>query len=170
MGSYGFMGKLWLNYGELWEHRKELWGIMRNYGVLGAFMSRLLRMLVSFLFVFCSFPQTCKIRIFIVSTMFCMFVCHICTNPSGVPVGHLAQIEHLQARTMGMLRDPRVHKPHIDRAWGLLSAMRARLNSFSTNFGPATKSLLKKETKGRRWCTASDRKSLKAVLNAVVQK
>ena len=81
-----------------------------------------------------------------------------------------AQIEHSQARAVGTLRDRRVHKPHIHRAWGLLSALRARLNSYTTDFGPATESLLKKETDGRRWYTAGDRESLKAVLNAAVQK
>ena len=81
-----------------------------------------------------------------------------------------APIEHSQARTVGTLRDRRVHKPHIHRAWGLLSALRARLNSYTTDFGPATESLLKKESDGRRWYTAGDRESLKAVLNAAVQK
>ena len=81
-----------------------------------------------------------------------------------------AQIERSQARTVGTLRDRRVHKPRIHRAWGLLSASRARLNSYTTDFGPATESLLKKETDGRRWYTAGDRNSLKAMLNAAVQK
>ena len=60
-----------------------------------------------------------------------------------------AQIEHSQSKTVGTLWDPRVHKPHIHRAWGLLSALRARLNSYGTDFGPATESLPKKETYGR---------------------
>ena len=80
MGNYavlwGVMGKSWLNYG-------ELWGVMRNYGVLGAFMSGLLLMLVSLLFVFCSFLQTCKMLISILSTMFCMLICHVCAKPPG---------------------------------------------------------------------------------------
>ena len=71
---------------------------------------------------------------------------------------------------VGTLRDRRVHKPHVHRAWGLLSALRARINSYTTDFGPATESLPKKETDGRRWYTAGNRESLKAVLNAAVQK
>ena len=74
---WGIMGELWLNYG-------ELWGIMGFfYRELCGFMSGFLLMLVSFLFLFCLFLQTCQIRIFMLSIMSCTFVCHMCTNPPG---------------------------------------------------------------------------------------
>ena len=87
--------------------------------------------------------------------------CAVCVN---------AQMEHSQARAVGTLQDPRVHLPHIHRAWGLLSAFRARFQSFATDFGSATESLLQNETDGHRWYTDGERGSLKAVLNATVQK
>ena len=80
------MAQLWLMYGDLWGiigNYGELWGIMRFYGELWGFMSGFLLLVVSFLFLLCSFPQSCQIRIFMFSIMSCTFVCHICTNPRG---------------------------------------------------------------------------------------
>ena len=51
---------------------------MGNYGVSGAFMSGLLLILVSFFFVFV--PSHSQIQMFILSTMWCMFFCHISAN------------------------------------------------------------------------------------------
>ena len=58
---WGILRKLWLIHGELWGimvNYGEIWGIMGNYGVLWGVMSGLLLLLVSFLFLLCSFPQT----------------------------------------------------------------------------------------------------------------
>ena len=78
MGNYGtIIVDVWRimgNYG-------IFWGIMGFYRELCGFMSGLLPMLVSFLFLLCSFPQTCQIQIFMLSIMSCTFVCHMCTNP-----------------------------------------------------------------------------------------
>ena len=84
---WGIMGQLWLMYGELWEimgNFGELWGFIGNYADL---CQGFTLMLVSFLFLLCSFPQTCQIRIFMLSIMSCTFVCHMCTNPPGSIVG-----------------------------------------------------------------------------------
>ena len=56
----GIMGQFWFIHGELWgnlESYGELWGIMRNHGVLWGIMGILLLLLVSILFLLCSFPK-----------------------------------------------------------------------------------------------------------------
>ena len=78
------------------------------------------------------------------------------------------EISHSQARTVGTLRDPRVHKPRIHRVWGVLHALRTKLNRYTTNLGPVTKALLEKETDGRQWYNQGDRDELKSILAAAV--
>ena len=71
----------------------ELWGIMEFYGELWGFMSGFLLMLVSFLFLLCSFPPTCQIQIFMLSMMSCTFVCHMYKPPREyLSQGHVARV------------------------------------------------------------------------------
>ena len=79
-------------------------------------------------------------------------------------------VSHSQARTVGTLRDPRVHKPHIHRVGGVLHALRTKLNRYTTNLGPVTEALLEKETDGWQWYNQGDRDKLKSILAAAVQK
>jgi len=61
-------------------------------------------------------------------------------------------------------------KPQVHRAYNVLHNLWETLKKQMNNLGPATTSMLKKETDGRQWCSAETPSKLKSVLEQAVKK
>ena len=67
-------------------------------------------------------------------------------------------------------KDQSAHKPQIHQVYYVLLSVRTKLRSHTTDLGPCTSTILRKETDGRRWYTDNDKKELVSVLASAIAK